>query len=902
MTKGDSGVGLRHPSFCPRTATPLAQAHLTDRQKLAVVLQAAAVASLLDASSQKLVGKWVELCVDRKGLVCGLESTRDRSSSSHQTWLCELLDVLFQADGEIAGRGQVRSIARRLQRSWYGFPTPLQADRAVSNILDLAPFLWTTSFATVRSLLAGEIRTLGRATLWLAGRGRFRSLALRQVESLAQLRELLEGPRARELWTSASDEDWRRAVALDSAKGAEVPCKPPLLPNLTGPVAKLMARRRELTKEQAAETWSEVVRSRLEQGDLSGADRAATHAMILQPISGDAPYCFRLLAELILVRIRRGRFKGLPRALDQLDYWSRSGGVVDRNPNVSLLRARFELGRGMPATTLENIARYQDLCERSRLEPARVSRVLEARALGWLGRAAECRSIVQELDRSDWLQLEPEEEPALWALSGDPDRAYELAKGSRWEGIWKAVSDRSTAAPEIWDSLSCLEDYRVARLVLDIELMRRDLVPDRWIRYAESCFRKVGAGAFAARLDRNRKGSWRVLANYFGSSPSSGDRAVQRLFEDAGYFDARLSWSGCSELRVLVPGAGGSEELSEELARGELLLQAEIVDPPLRALFALAVREYLPASTASHRHHRIRGLVGDSEALNSALVRLEKLAAQEITVLIRGETGTGKEIAARQLHRLSRRSKGLFVAVNCAALSESLLLSELFGHARGAFTGADRSRAGIFETASGGTVFLDEIGDLPLQAQGKLLRVLQEGEVRRLGESTPRSVDVRVVAATHCDLDSMIEKGEFRRDLYYRLCVSSVVLPPLRDRGNDVLLLAEHFLQQGGYSMTAEAGQRLLRHGWPGNVRELKNVIELATALCDGKLVGAENFEMPAEQTQSKVGYHRQVEDFRRSLVREALLASGGRRAEAARRLNLSRQALSYLAKTLRVE
>ena len=353
---------------------------------------------------------------------------------------------------------------------------------------------------------------------------------------------------------------------------------------------------------------------------------------------------------------------------------------------------------------------------------------------------------------------------------------------------------------------------------------------------------------------------------------------------------------------MLVQGGGGPERLEATLSNGELLLEAREIDPTLRALFALTVRDYLPISAEIDDRHRVRGFVGSSDVLTRALSRLDRFAGQEITILIRGETGTGKEIAARQVHGLSRRARESFVPVNCAAISESLLLSELFGHVRGAFTGADRSRAGIFESAAGGTVFLDEIGDLPLSAQGKLLRVLQEGEVRRVGESSARRIDVRVVAATHRDLNAMIEKGDFRRDLYYRLNVGSVDLPPLRDRGQDVIQLAQHFLSEKGYSLTRKASQRLLIHSWPGNVRELKNVVDLAMALSEARVVRSEHLELPSSISAAKVGYHRQVEDFRRSLVRDALRASGGKRSEAARRLNLSRQALSYLAKTLRVD
>ena len=294
-------------------------------------------------------------------------------------------------------------------------------------------------------------------------------------------------------------------------------------------------------------------------------------------------------------------------------------------------------------------------------------------------------------------------------------------------------------------------------------------------------------------------------------------------------------------------------------------------------------------------------MLGESPRLRSVLDRLALLAPSDLAILIEGETGTGKELAARRVHRLSPRASLPFLAVNCAALPESLLLSDLFGHSRGAFTGADRDRAGIFEASHGGTVFLDEIGDLPLPAQGKLLRVLQEGEVRRLGESQPRSVDVRIVAATHQKLSDMVSEGRFRRDLFYRLKVGSVVLPPLRERGSDVLLLGEHFLVPEGYRLSVDARRRLRSYPWPGNVRELRNTLEVAKALTRDYVIREEHLELPESDGPSAHGYHAQVREFRRELVREALKASGGNRAEAARRLGLSRQALSYLVRSLAI-
>ncbi|MBV8199454.1 MAG: sigma 54-interacting transcriptional regulator, partial [Acidobacteria bacterium] len=316
-------------------------------------------------------------------------------------------------------------------------------------------------------------------------------------------------------------------------------------------------------------------------------------------------------------------------------------------------------------------------------------------------------------------------------------------------------------------------------------------------------------------------------------------------------------------------------------------------------------------------------LVGSSRGLRAAVARLARLAAADIPVLIRGESGTGKELAAREIHRASARAHGPFVAVNCAALAESLLLSDLFGHVRGAYTGADRDRVGVFEAARGGTVLLDEIGDLPLGAQGLLLRVLQEGEVRRLGESLPRRVDVRVLAATHHDLEQAVAKGAFREDLFYRLKVGAVDLPPLRERGDDVLQLAGLFLSRNSASpalrLAAETRERLRTYPWPGNVRELENVLRLGAALATDGIIRPEHLELPHAAASALPGgaaagetlagttpsiaaagsYHQQLETLRRQLVVDAIAAAGGNHAEAARRLGISRQALSYLVSQL---
>ncbi len=234
-------------------------------------------------------------------------------------------------------------------------------------------------------------------------------------------------------------------------------------------------------------------------------------------------------------------------------------------------------------------------------------------------------------------------------------------------------------------------------------------------------------------------------------------------------------------------------------------------------------------------------MIGNDRSMQRVKALIEKVAPTASTVLIRGETGTGKELAARAVHRQSDRADKPFVALNCGALPENLIESELFGHRKGAFTGADEGRQGLFEVASGGTLFLDEIGELPKATQSKLLRVLESGEIRRVGDNDSFEVDVRIVCATHRDLTRMVQEGEFREDLMYRINTFEIQLPPLRDRLEDVPELARHLLSRHkAEAATMQqpfdtmAVKRLQSHSWPGNIRELANVIEHASILCDG--------------------------------------------------------------------
>jgi DNA-binding NtrC family response regulator len=318
-----------------------------------------------------------------------------------------------------------------------------------------------------------------------------------------------------------------------------------------------------------------------------------------------------------------------------------------------------------------------------------------------------------------------------------------------------------------------------------------------------------------------------------------------------------------------------------------------------------------------------RPLIGESWEMRQVCRMIELVGPRRATVLISGESGTGKEIAARALHMAGPRSRGPWVAVNCTALPENLLEAELFGHVRGAFTGAMQSRVGRFEQAQGGTLFLDEIGDLPMELQAKLLRVLQEREFQRLGSSETIKTDVRIVAATNCDLLMRIEQGLFREDLYYRLNVVSMTMPPLRERRSDIPALAEHLVAKictledlPSKSFEPAAMERLCAYSWPGNVRQLENAIEAGVALsgyrpmlepADFRLLPSNNKVRSISSAEIPVipvpddglDYDHTVALFERSILAQALQKTGGNKKAAADMLRLKRTTLSAKMRTL---
>ena len=308
---------------------------------------------------------------------------------------------------------------------------------------------------------------------------------------------------------------------------------------------------------------------------------------------------------------------------------------------------------------------------------------------------------------------------------------------------------------------------------------------------------------------------------------------------------------------------------------------------------------------ALQERHRLEGVIGESGAMQEVLSLVHRVAASDATVLIRGESGTGKELIAKAIHYASARAARPLVRVNCAALPETLLEAELFGHEKGAFTGAHAARQGRFEAAQGGSLFLDEIGDLPLHLQVKLLRVLQEREIERLGSSRPIGVDVRLLAATHRDLEAAVRAGTFRDDLYYRINVVTVTVPPLRARRADIPPLLEHFLARFARDnrkpirgLTAEARDALLRYDYPGNVRELENLIERAIVLTRDDVVGLGDLPLcvraPEVAADDPASLPAATEGLERRLIRDALAAAGGVQTHAAEALGISERVLRY--------
>ncbi len=434
---------------------------------------------------------------------------------------------------------------------------------------------------------------------------------------------------------------------------------------------------------------------------------------------------------------------------------------------------------------------------------------------------------------------------------------------------------------------------------------------------------------------RNMRATTAILLRQAGHSveeAESGGAAIRRVQEepfDVVLTDLRMpDLDGLEVLRavrahapdtqvIVMTGYGTIESAVEAMRRGALdYVSKPFKEDELLLRIARAVeqrrlrgRVHLYADEF-RRRYGLEHIVGTSPAIREVLERVQRVAPTDATVLLTGESGTGKELVARALHASSRRSGGPFVPVNCAAITETLLESELFGHARGAFTGATKARRGLFEEAHGGTLFIDEVGETTPGFQAKLLRALQDGEIRRVGESTPLQVDVRVVAATNQDLRRAIAERRFREDLFYRLAVVPIRIPPLRERRGDVPLLAAHFLRratQGGAprSLAPDAIAKLLEHAWPGNVRELENAIAQAAALAPEPVIHAADLHVDPPAPAAPAGTRTlaaAVEDAERAAIEAALARHGGDLPGVARELGVSGTTLWRKMKRLGVD
>jgi DNA-binding NtrC family response regulator len=415
---------------------------------------------------------------------------------------------------------------------------------------------------------------------------------------------------------------------------------------------------------------------------------------------------------------------------------------------------------------------------------------------------------------------------------------------------------------------------------------------------------------------------------------ADGQTALDMLREqpiDLTFLDLNMpQLDGCGALRalagqdcraeIIVVTANDTVESAVECIR---LGAADYITKPyeierLRAVARrVAARRQLEARVANLQstldgQTAYGALVGGSPAMRGLFAQVDRAARASLDVLIRGETGTGKELIAREIHRRSPRAAGPFVAVNTAAISQSLAESELFGHVRGAFTGADADRQGVFEQAHGGTLFLDEIGDMPLPAQAKILRALQERTIQRVGAARTVPIDVRIVTATHQDLNQAIADGLFRQDLFYRIRGIELDVPPLRARREDILPLARHFLERlagtdaAPRTLSAEAAERLLLHAWPGNVRELEQAVLASAAMSAGDEIRAADLRLATARpgdgrafdystllglplTEAK---NRLVDDFERRAITAALAQHDGNVSAAARQLSIHRQNL----------
>ena len=674
--------------------------------------------------------------------------------------------------------------------------------------------------------------------------------------------------------------------------------------------------------------------------------------------AADPPERAALTLDLAAALYHAGRVEDSEAALGRaLEAASRAGREdlmrIARANRVELLvnRTAWEVA-GAEIAALEASAR-------SEKDPARLLVALHHRSRlalrrGFLPDAArdnaEARRLAEEvsdrleigelwLEEGDRLLYEGDTEGAVaaWERSASipSDRCdrRQMARERLLEAAWRDAGGPPEAAWAELDARFAQDPYRAAECVARWQILfDAPAISPRLRDRASRCLRESGGAELASRVfgsgetdvrtDSLRPLRDALLAVLGGDSPNLDGTLTRLGIEGLAVRDAEgrpvvgLGAAPSPEQAVWHPLQAGTGRFAlalwpvpgrELVAAVTLLLETLLFRPGDRA--------ESPGETRDHVHAwRRLGIVTGDSSMAEPYERLARFAPQAVTVLVLGESGSGKEAAARAIHRLSPRSAGPFVAVNAAAIPQGVLESELFGHARGAFSGADRERRGLLEEASGGTIFFDEIGDLDLALQVKLLRTLQERELRRVGENRARPIDVRVVSATSRDLAREVDAGRFREDLFYRLHVAVIRLPPLRERGRDALLLARHFLERygreygkGALALAPETAAVIAAHAWPGNVRELQNSMAQAAALCDaGSAVTSSMLPEAVRSARAAAiragGYRARVDAHRRGLIADALDRAGGNRSRAARELGLSRQALLYLIRELKVE
>ena len=472
----------------------------------------------------------------------------------------------------------------------------------------------------------------------------------------------------------------------------------------------------------------------------------------------------------------------------------------------------------------------------------------------------------------------PRSSPPRPASRSEKLKLFRSALGVGRDAVALAIADElSISMPEI-SAMRPAPDVEILRIAAVADYPFRPAVFDRpW-----------------CQATRNRLGQW----------SQDGSRTFEPAALERVAASLEADWLRCSERELLfIDGSHSWPEASREAVAAMFRTRAEN-----HRLHRIVEQEEQPPRSKSES---IEGIVGESPAMRAVFSLIDRIAQRDVPVCILGESGTGKELAGRAVHRASGRRHKTFTAINCAAIPENLIESELFGHVRGAFTGADRDRPGLIESSDGGTLFLDEIGEMPLAAQAKLLRFLQDGEFRRVGDTINRNADVRIVSATNRKLEAAVEEGRFREDLYYRVRGVEITLPPLRDRAADVLLLARHFLaterarhRAGPHMFTPEAEALLCSYRWPGNVRELQNTIRAAHAMA-GESREIDLDHLPERlrnvrpQKAAAGSYQDAVAHFRRDLIEKSLAAAAGNQNRAAAMLKISRQALAYQIREL---